>query len=406
MGKLSAQDGASCSSDGSNSNATNSNSTNNTATTTQTTTTGEDVIKSGWLTNRSQLKSRFSFTSQNKDRWFVLTRSSLIFYNNGDAAKRKEKGRIALKDVVIVERVALKDETKKSQLTFQIGYRPAPESSTSSRRHRGQHHHPRQRPHHQQQAFLYIQAKSEADREEWMQLVRNLCRQNVNLADKYHPGQWLTGSNRCWSCCGDTSAARPGCQEITWTPRLTKIDQASPQADNDEVEMITDMMNKNHLHIDSGEDNALQKAKVVIAVYPFTAIEPGDLTLEKGDEYVVLDDSQDHWWQVQNKHGQVGFIPSNYVKEKDALGLQNFDWCVNLLLFKSLSSHVCNINRYVADMSRQRSEMLLKNEDKEGCFVVRNSSTKGLYTLSLYTKIPHPQVRMANGSLSYQDFLT
>ena len=39
--------------------------------------------------------------------------------------------------------------------------------------------------------------------------------------------------------------------------------------------------------------------KVVVAVYPFTAIEPGDLTLDKGDDYVVLDDSQDHWWQVR-----------------------------------------------------------------------------------------------------------
>ena len=43
-------------------------------------------------------------------------------------------------------------------------------------------------------------------------------------------------------------------------------------------------------------------------------------------------------------------------------------------------------------MSRQRAESMLKGEDKEGCFVVRNSSTKGLYTLSLFTKIPHPRV--------------
>nr|CAD7431052.1 unnamed protein product [Timema monikensis] len=48
---------------------------------------------------------------------------------------------------------------------------------------------------------------------------------------------------------------------------------------------------------------------------------------------------------------------------------------------------------YVGDMSRQRAESLLKQEDKEGCFVVRNSSTKGLYTLSLYTKVPHPHVK-------------
>ena len=39
--------------------------------------------------------------------------------------------------------------------------------------------------------------------------------------------------------------------------------------------------------------------KIVMAVYPFTAIEPGDLTLDKGDDYIVLDDSQDHWWQVK-----------------------------------------------------------------------------------------------------------
>jgi len=76
---------------------------------------------------------------------------------------------------------------------------------------------------------------------------------------------------------------------------------------------------------------------------------------------------------VENSSAEVGFIPSNYVKKFDELGLTSFDW-------------------YVGDMSRQRAESLLKTEDKEGCFVVRNSSTKGLYTLSLFTKIPHNQV--------------
>lgn len=48
---------------------------------------------------------------------------------------------------------------------------------------------------------------------------------------------------------------------------------------------------------------------------------------------------------------------------------------------------MCILRWYVGDMSRQRAESLLKQEDKEGCFVVRNSSTKGLYTLSLFTKV-------------------
>lgn len=42
---------------------------------------------------------------------------------------------------------------------------------------------------------------------------------------------------------------------------------------------------------------------------------------------------------------------------------------------------------YVGDMSRQRAENMLKHEDREGCFVIRNSSTKGMYTLSLFTKM-------------------
>lgn len=56
--------------------------------------------------------------------------------------------------------------------------------------------------------------------------------------------------------------------------------------------------------------------------------------------------------------------------------LQNVDFPTIYFLFRW----------YVNDMSRQRSESLLKQEDKEGCFVVRNSATIGLYTLSLYTK--------------------
>ncbi|XP_011642307.1 tyrosine-protein kinase Btk29A [Pogonomyrmex barbatus] len=122
------------------------------------------------------------------------------------------------------------------------------------------------------------------------------------------------------------------------------------------------------------KEKIMLRAKVVVALYPFRAIEGGDLSLEKGAEYEVLDDSQEHWWKVKDENGSIGYIPSNYVKEKELLGLQKYEW-------------------YVGDMSRQRAESLLKQEDKEGCFVVRNSSTKGLYTLSLYTKVPHPHVK-------------
>ncbi|XP_045533834.1 tyrosine-protein kinase Btk29A isoform X2 [Papilio machaon] len=124
----------------------------------------------------------------------------------------------------------------------------------------------------------------------------------------------------------------------------------------------------------SSKPKEKQKTKVVVALYPFKAIENGDLSLEKGAEYEVVDDSQEHWWKVKDEHGSVGYIPSNYVKEKETIGLQKYEW-------------------YVGEMSRQHAESLLKQEDKEGCFVVRNSSTKGMYTLSLYTKVIHPQTK-------------
>ncbi|TRY74799.1 hypothetical protein TCAL_07110 [Tigriopus californicus] len=308
----------------------------------------DEVVKKSWMTKRSQLKSRFSFSNY-KDRWFVLTRTTLAYYDGADSMKKKQKGRIQLKDVRLIEKVSLRDESKSH--SFQIGYKENGQSY-----------------------FLYIQAKSDSERDEWIQLIRNLCRSNPSLADKFHPTQYANGR---WTCCGEASryGGTGGCEHITWTARQTKSDPVPPLP----VTAIAPLAAQQNLVVEEPPALPLPvpvplppNAKIVTAVYPFTAIEQGELTLVKGEDYAVLDDSQDHWWQVQNARGEVGFIPSNYVKEKDALGLQNYDW-------------------YVSDMSRQRAEHLLKSEDKEGCFVVRNSSTRGLYTLSLYTRIPHSQ---------------
>lgn len=290
----------------------------------------DEILKHSWMTKRSQLKSRFSWTNY-KERWFCLTRTSLAYFDGDEETKRKEKGRIFVRDIKLVENVKIEDRPQ----SFQIKYSEGGQDYT-----------------------LYIQSKAEAEREEWVLLLRNITRHNAALADKYHPELW-TGK---WLCCGEPSKSLAGCQPITWVPRPTKSEPAPPVPLTDPLLLL------------APDSPSPPERLVVVAVYPFTAIEPGDLSLVKGEQYIVLDDSQDHWWQVENSSGEVGFIPSNYVKKFDDLGLTSFDW-------------------YVGDMSRQRAESLLKTEDKEGCFVVRNSSTKGLYTLSLYTKIPHNQVK-------------
>ncbi|XP_023331198.1 tyrosine-protein kinase Btk29A [Eurytemora carolleeae] len=288
----------------------------------------DEILKHSWMTKRSQLKSRISWTNY-KDRWFCLTRTSLAYYDGDEESKRKEKGRIYIRDIKLVENVRIEDRPQ----SFQIKYTESGQDYT-----------------------LYIQSKGDAEREEWIILLRNLIRHNPALCDNFHPELWSSK----WLCCGEPNKNVLGCQPISWIPRPTKSDPAPPLPLSDPL-----------LSPDSpGPPERL----IVVAVYPFTAIEPGDLSLIKGEQYIVLDDSQDHWWQVENSSAEVGFIPSNYVKKFDELGLTSFDW-------------------YVGDMSRQRAESLLKTEDKEGCFVVRNSSTKGLYTLSLFTKIPHNQVK-------------
>ncbi len=292
---------------------------------------GGEALKSSWLTKRSPPRSRFSLAGNgSKERWFVLTRTALLYYDGSTdtsasragGTRRREKGRVLLRDVRLIERVNLRDDTR--PLAFQLAFKD----------HRGKGNGQRK------QVLLYVQAKTESEREEWLQLLRNLCRHNPSLAEKHHPGQWAAGR---WLCCSNSSReGASGCEPITWTPRQTKLDPVPPPPLP--VSVPTDSPPDQDLNADPAPDvletasggkklsaqqvaaSQLNNAKVVISVYPFTAIEPGDLTLVKGEEYVVLDDSQEHWWQVQNTLGEVGFIPSNYVKEKDALGLQNYDW--------------------------------------------------------------------------------
>ncbi|KAM9407809.1 tyrosine-protein kinase TXK [Salvelinus alpinus] len=58
---------------------------------------------------------------------------------------------------------------------------------------------------------------------------------------------------------------------------------------------------------------------LVVAMYDFTAKEDTDLTLTQGDEYTILHKQDQLWWRAQDKHGNKGFIPSNYVTEKDRI---------------------------------------------------------------------------------------
>ncbi|XP_045133703.1 tyrosine-protein kinase Btk29A-like isoform X4 [Portunus trituberculatus] len=117
--------------------------------------------------------------------------------------------------------------------------------------------------------------------------------------------------------------------------------------------------------------------KVVVALYDYDATTAGDMSLRKHDELEVLDDTQEHWWKMRNiRTKEEGFAPSNYVRDQGSL--QQYDW-------------------YLGDATRHRAEVLLMKQEREGGFVVRNSTTNsGIYTLSVFSKhLPRsrPQVK-------------
>ncbi|KAG1712215.1 Tyrosine-protein kinase Btk29A [Nymphon striatum] len=288
-----------------------------------------DILLQAFMCKRSQNKKLFGPTNY-KYRWFILT-STAFHYFDGTAEKRtKEKGKIDLKSIKTLETVS--DDALNKRFTFQIGY--------------GDY-------------TLYVIASSAQQREDWLHLLRNYCEKNDELLDKHHPSVWSSGK---WLCCLSSQKYDSGCKTSWW---CNKDNLASPMSD--ELELTSNVTAVVPATISTSP-------KIVIALYPFQAIEDGDLSLAKGEEYEVVNDKKEHWWQVKNSFGDIGYIPSNYVEEKASMGLQTHDW-------------------YVNDMSRQRCESILRSEAKEGTFVVRNSSTKGMFTLSVYSKNPLPQVK-------------
>ncbi|XP_035377504.1 tyrosine-protein kinase Tec isoform X2 [Electrophorus electricus] len=112
-------------------------------------------------------------------------------------------------------------------------------------------------------------------------------------------------------------------------------------------------------------ENMEGEQQKLVALYDFTATERSDLSLTHGEEYTLLHKQDRLWWMVQDKDGNKGFIPSNYVTGK----------------------HNIEANKwYCKNINRSEAENLLRQEGKDGGFIVRDSSQPNSYTVSVYTK--------------------
>uniref|UniRef100_A0A669CPV4 Tyrosine-protein kinase n=1 Tax=Oreochromis niloticus TaxID=8128 RepID=A0A669CPV4_ORENI len=126
-----------------------------------------------------------------------------------------------------------------------------------------------------------------------------------------------------------------------------------------------------------GEDGEGEGLLSVVAMYDFTAKEDTDLTLKQGEEYIILHKQDQLWWRSFQNH------KNNH-----------------------LNSRYPSCRWYCKNITRTEAEQLLRQEDKEGGFVVRESSRKGVYTVSVYTKtisgdVRHYQIKITDTGQYY-----
>ncbi|KAM9835081.1 tyrosine-protein kinase Tec isoform X1 [Syngnathus typhle] len=303
------------------------------------------------LIKRSQQKRRMSPLNF-KERLFVLTKNSLSYYD-GRAEKKFQRGCIELSCIRCVE--VVKDE---------VGLNPC------------QNKYPFQVVHSTN--TLYVFTPSHDSRSVWVQRIKEEIRDNLEILTKFHPRFWWEGE---WLCCGQVEKQAPGCEEYNPFGNTSRKPLPPIPAEDGTYGRHPQPLLPEVCDDDYAEDT-------VVALYDFAGSEPHDLSLVKGDEYVIVERCDVNWYKARNQDGDEGYIPSNYVTEKKSGNLAQFAW---------YSKHV----------NRNKAEELLRKEEKEGAFIVRESSTRGTYTVSLYTKsvagkgggaIKHYRIRETKGS--------
>ncbi|MED6280971.1 hypothetical protein CHARACLAT_016577 [Characodon lateralis] len=287
---------------------------------------------------RSQQKKKTSPLNY-KERWFILTQEKIAYYDfDSEKGKRKGlKGTVDLEKVKCVETVQPETNTPQERMyAFQIIYDEGP---------------------------LYIFAKTEDVRTLWINELKQLVRFNKDLMQKYHPCFWVDG---VWLCCQQEVKQAMGCKVLESSKKngfqsTFRRMSRKPLPPTPKVEKLG-----RPLPPEPPEPPASSASMTVVAEYDYTPVTPQDLELRRDEEYTILERSDPNWWKARDKYGKEGYIPSNYVVEAER-GLEKFDW-------------------YSKNMNRSQAEQLLKSENKDGGFLVRESSRAGKYTVSLLTK--------------------
>nr|XP_039259723.1 tyrosine-protein kinase TXK-like [Styela clava] len=294
---------------------------------------GEEELKVGMMTKRAQQKKSIGPTNY-KERVFVLTRSKLSYYDGTISQRGKMKGSIPIDNIKFVG--VIEDEALNRTSAFQIMHKDL---------------------------YLYCCAKSADDRNSWINAIKNVCHERMcNILTYYHPSIF---SNSKWQCCGKSEKDAKGCkQEVPVSTNDMAQSKGSGRPTGRKEVARNDSPPK-----PPPRPQQVPRVEIeVVALYDFAPQEAGDIKLIQGEYYTIVENFRMYWWKARDRYGHEGYVPANYVQDKQKDGLETKDW-------------------FQTDISRQRAEMLLLEDGCEGSFVIRSSSHKDVpYTLSVVSK--------------------
>ncbi|KFZ52021.1 Tyrosine-protein kinase BTK, partial [Podiceps cristatus] len=290
------------------------------------------VILESIFLKRSQQKKKTSPLNFKK-RLFLLTESKLSYYEyDFERGVSHKKGSVDIEKITCVETVVPENN-------------PPPERQVPVRKVV------------YDEGPLYVFSPTEELRKRWIHQLKSVIRYNSDLVQKYHPCFWIDGQ---YLCCSQTSKNAMGCQILESRKTVTSW---CPMLSLPLRKMVMKPLPP------EPAPNTGSEMKKVVALYNYLPMNVQDLQLQKGEEYFILEESHLPWWKARDKNGREGYIPSNYVTETSN-SLEIFEW-------------------YSKNITRSQAEQLLKEEGKEGGFIVRDSTSKtGKYTVSVYAKSP------------------
>ncbi|XP_065670769.1 cytoplasmic tyrosine-protein kinase BMX isoform X7 [Hydra vulgaris] len=283
------------------------------------------ILKQEVLTKRAIGKCRATPINY-KERLFVLTPTHLTYYEGNEKSKGKEKGSLELWKIKAIERVD--EKALKKKFCFQIEY---------------------------EDYVLYIIAKDEKQRYDWMTILREEVEaKENNLQPSHHPGVFISS---LWTCCTGKEKNSRGCKNSF---------------------CFEDAINKRPR--ENGNDHCEINFKVT-AKFDYNTTQETDLPLKKDQEYTVIDVSQVNWWLARDEFGKIGHIPSNFVVRH--FGIESEKW-------------------YHGDMTRQEADQVMQNSN-DGTFLVRNASKPKMYTLSFSFQgaVKHYHIKTDSDNLFY-----